>query len=263
MFSAPISFREARESRQVRSVLPTSLGSAELETIQTAILERATFSARVTSAEYLQEIDDVLRDYIDGKIDLASARAQLKEKLREIGYVAAPGEADSIKDFSSDLRTNLVLRTNAEMAHGYGQWVQGQDPDILDQWPAQELYRGAPAMVPRNWIARWSAAGGSFPGGRMIALKNSGIWPAISRFGAPYPPFDFNSHMVVRDVDRDTAIELGLIDRDTQIAPDDRGFNDDLRFAPAVRSAALRTALTESDPRLTFTGDVLTLRPSP
>lgn len=260
MFTAPISFREALQSREVRSILPTSLGSAELDEIEASILERAMFSARVESAEYLQTIADVLEAYIDGTADLASSRAQLKEKLREIGYVAEPDDFGTIKDFGSDLRTNLVLRTNAEMAHGYGKFIQGQDPDILDEFPAQELYRGAPAIVPRNWIARWSAAGGGFPGGRMIALKNAPIWFAISRFGTPYEPFDFGSHMITRDINRATAVELGLIDRDTQITPDDRGFNDDLRFSPAVRSAAIRQALTESDPRLQFDGDVLTLK---
>jgi hypothetical protein len=28
---------------------------------------------------------------------------------------------------------------------------------------------------------------------RMIARKDSPIWEALSRFGTPYPPFDFNS----------------------------------------------------------------------
>ena len=50
------------------------------------IAKRAIFSARVTNAEYLQEIDDVVRRYVNGEIDLATARLQLKQKLQEIGY---------------------------------------------------------------------------------------------------------------------------------------------------------------------------------
>lgn len=260
IFGAPITFAEALQRREVASVLPTSLSSAELEQIDVEILERATFSARVTSAEYLDEIDAVLAEYVDGKIDLASARLRLKEKLKVIGYRAEPGEEGTLKDFSSDVRTNLVLRTNAAQAQGYGDWMQGQDPAILDQWPAQELYRARNSKVPRKWRARWSEAGGKLINGRMVARKNAPIWSNISRFGSPYPPFDFNSGMDVADVDRKEAMALGLIDRDTQIKPQTRGFNDDLKFAPSIRSAALKQALVESDDRLVFDGDVLSLR---
>jgi hypothetical protein len=245
IFSEPVSFSEALQSREVRSVLPTDWTSAELEQIEAAILERATFSARMTNAEYLQALDDVLADFIAGKIDLATARLELKNKLDELGYSPTPGEEGSIKDFSTDARINLQLNMGADFAQGYGQWLQGQNTVVLDQWPAQELYRAFNRKVPRPWLARWQNAGGNLFNGRMIALKNAGIWTAISRFGTPYPPFDFNSGMSVRDIDRDTAMSLGLIDRDTQIAPQDRGFNDDLQFSPGVRSAALLRALEE------------------
>jgi hypothetical protein len=259
-FSRPIQFSEALQSREIKSVMPTDLGSAQLEEIFASIRERATFSARVTSAEYLQTIDNVLERFVNGDIDLATARLELKEKLDELGYTPTPEDAGGIKDFSSDRRTNLVLNMNADFAQGYGQWLQGQDEAILDQWPAQELYRAAPAKEPRNWPSRWQEAGGEFFGGRMIALKNTEVWTNISRFQVPYPPFDYGSHMDVRDIDRDTAMELGLIDRDTQIAPEDRGFNDDLRVSPELRSDALRQALLESDDRLVFEGDILTMK---
>jgi hypothetical protein len=84
IFGEPISFTEALQSLEVKSILPTTLTSAELEQISTEILERALFSARTTSAEYLQEIDDVLGKYVDGKIDLATARLQLKNKLQQL-----------------------------------------------------------------------------------------------------------------------------------------------------------------------------------
>jgi hypothetical protein len=75
----------------------------------------------------------------------------------------------------------------------------------------------------------------------MIALKNDPIWTKISRFGLPYPPFDFNSGMDLQDVDRDEATQLGLIDRDTQIAPDKRGFNDGLQAALDVKGGMLES----------------------
>jgi hypothetical protein len=256
LFSAPVPFAEALQSRDVRNILPTTLSSAELEKISGDILERAIFSAQVTNAEYLQLIDDLVRQYVNGEIDLASARLALKDKLNELGYEPSPDEEGGLKDFSSDARINLVLRTNAQMAAGYGSWMQGQHPAILDQWPAQELIRVAPRKVPRNWISRWGQAGGQSYGGRMMARKNDDIWTRISRFGTPYPPFDFNSGMGVRDVDHDTALSLGVIDADTVIEPQTRDFNQDLQFSPDVRAEALRQVLI--DEGLSFEGDVLT-----
>lgn len=257
IFGSPISFEEALQSRDVKSLLPTDLGTADLEGISSDLLERATFSARVANAEYLQQIEDVVRQYANGEIDLATARLQLKTKLQEIGYFADADEAGKLTDFASDERTNLVLRTNAEMANGYGQWMQGQNATLLNSRPAQELYRAFNRKAPRDWLRRWTGAGGQVFNGRMIALKNTPIWSRISRFGKPYLPFDFRSGMSVRDIDRETAMSLGLIDLTTQLTPETREFNQDLKFSPAVRSEALRQALIEQGYK--FDGDTLSL----
>jgi hypothetical protein len=267
-FSQPVRFSEALQAREIQSVLPTTLTSAELEKISPDILERALFSARTMSAEYLQEVADVLDKILRGEMDLATARLKLKQKLAAIGYEPTPDEEGGLKDLSSDERINLVLNTNTQMAHGYGRWMQGQNPVILDAWPAQELYRAFTRMVPRNWAQRWSEAGGQVfasgsveptarRDGRMIALKNTPIWTKISRFGLPYPPFDFNSGMRIRDIDRNAAMGFGLIDRDTQIAPDTRDFNQDLKVSVAVRDEALRRVLEEEG--YSFDGGVLSL----
>ena len=63
----------------------------------------------------------------------------------------------------------------------------------------------------------------------MIALKSDPIWYDISAFGQPYAPFDFNSGMDLRDVDRDEAVDLGLISEDDTEEPEDRGLNDGLQ----------------------------------
>jgi hypothetical protein len=41
-------------------------------------------------------------------------------------------------------------------------------------------------------------------------------------------------------------MDLGLIDQDTQIKPQDRGFNDELSLTPDIRSGALVTALVDA-----------------
>lgn len=241
-FTEPVPFREALASREVRTVLPTELRTRLLDEIAPELRERAMFSAGVTSAEKLQDMDDLIGQLLEGKIDRATARTELK---RRFGTLGAEVDETDLTDLASDARLNLILDTNVAQAQGYGSWAQGQDEDILDQWPAQELFRAIQSRVPRDWTQRWADAGGRFFGGRMIALKDDPIWTEISRFGTPYPPFDFGSGMDVRDIIRDEALQLGLIDRDTRIEPQTRGFAEDLAATPAVRSAGLKSALSD------------------
>lgn len=259
-FSQPISFAEALQSREVRSLLPTTLSSADLrDALEQAFIDRAVFSARMNNAEFLQEIDDVTRDFVEGKINLATARLRLLQKLREIGYQPTPGEEGTLKDFTSDERIDLIIRTNAQIAQGYGQWLQGMRPGVLDAFPCAELFRAAHRRVERGsaeskstgWETRWREAGGTIYAGRMIARKDDKVWDRLGTMwddslGNPYPPFAFNSGMWVKDVRRSVAVSLGVISQTETVAPQDKGFNDDLRFAPKVRNAALLQALMES-----------------
>lgn len=255
-FTAPIDFAEALASRRVRSLLPTRMSSRDLSRIAPELLERGVFSARTVNASYLQEIDDLVQKVANGQIDIPSVRLALKEKLDATGYTPDPEERGTIKDLRSDQRLNLVIKTNTEMAQGYGWWAQGQDQTVLDEFPCQELFRLEERVQPRDWLTRWRGAGGRvFGGGRMIAEKNAPIWAEISSFGLPYPPFDFGSGMDVRDIARDEAIALGVIKSDTRVTPQDRGFNDELQATPSVRSNALRAILEEDG--YTFNGDIL------
>ncbi len=84
----------------------------------------------------------------------------------------------------------------------------------------------------------------------MIALKNDPIW---SRLGSsdlfedgldnPYPPFAFNSGMGVRDVARDEAEQLGLLEPNQEVFPRDLSFNQELQASPDVRDDKLRAML--------------------
>lgn len=239
IFTEPLPFAEAAQSRAVRDLLPTTFRTELLAALPAELRERAFFSAGVTQAEFLQRASEKIDVLLAGKADRATMRLELKQLLDSLGYAPPEGEAGTLTDLSSDDRLNLILDTNLEMAQGYGSWAQGQDEAVLDQWPAQELIRVIDSKVKRDWEARWAAAGGQFYDGRMIALKNDAIWVEISRFGLPYPPFDFNSGMDVADVDREEAIGLGLIDRDTQITPQSRGFNDGLEASLNVSGGIL------------------------
>ncbi len=250
--SAPINFTEAMQSRDVRSLLPTTLSSAELrDALPAEFMERAVFSARVSNAQFLQEIDDVVRKYVAGEMDLATAKAQLAEFLRRTGYIAKLGEAGTIKDLSSDARIDLIVRTNAGMAQGYGQFIQGQTPGALDLFPCSELFRLRARKKERAWNQRWEAVGGVVHDGRMIARKDDDIWMRLGNsfddsLGNPYPPFAFNSGMWVKPVHRKVAMQYGIIGEWDQVTPQTRGFNQDLKFPLDLRSKALETALMET-----------------
>jgi hypothetical protein len=245
-FVAPVPFKQALQSREIRSLLPTTGKTADLARLEPALRERAIFSATVTSAQLLQGIDDRVQLILSGEQDQATARLGLKQILADMGYTSSAEDSGTLRDLRSDERLNLIIETNVELARGYGQWVQGQDPAVLDEWPAQELVRVRQSKVPRDWAARWAEAGGQFFDGQMIALKDDPIWRKISRFGLPYPPFDFNSGMDVRDVDRAAAIDDGLMTDETQVQPQDREFNADLQATPAVRNSWLLDALKDS-----------------
>lgn len=237
LLSEPIPFREALRRNAVRAVMPTNLGSAELRELNNQILQRSFFSARTTLEEYLQTAKREIERLIGGEVDPATVRLELKRTLDGLGYQAAPEDAGTIKDLRSDKRLDLVIKTNMEVAQGYGHFRQGQAPEVLDQWPAQELIRVIESKEKRDWLERFRLAGESTgsrindgwtitPEGRMVALKNHPIWEALGSaalfedgLGNPYPPFAFNSGMDVQDIDRDEAMELGIIDRDTQVEP--------------------------------------------
>ena len=266
IFADPIPFSEAIENREAKRLLPTDLDTEQLAELPPELREMANFAACVTKAEILQKLDDLVkrvgggatpedfarraaahaRGETDGPLitDFAGARAEWKTFLRTIGYKAKPGEEGTIKDLSTDRRSTITLRTNVEMTQGYGQYTAGQTPATLALIPCQELIRVSRRRVPRNWVARWRAAGGKFYGkGRMIAAKDDPIWKKISRFGLPYAPFDFNSGMGLRDVRRPEAVALGVIPADYRVEPQPRRLTSDLQASAARWDGAVLHAL--------------------
>lgn len=224
-------FRQAVRSVARRALLPTTLGSAQIEAIDVGIRERAVFSARVTITQFLARVRSQIMALVAGEqpgpgqyTNPATVRLELRKVLDSVSYQPEPDQAGTIQDLRSDQRLNLIVRTQEQMATGYGQRVLSMDPDTIDLWPAWELVRVEDRVEKRDWVQRWRAAGGTvYPGspgglplapgfseGRLIALKTDSIWSEISRFGSPHPPFDFNSGVGVEDVDRATTDELGI-----------------------------------------------------
>lgn len=226
IYPHPVDFKQALQSRVLKSILPTGLDSAMLKTLPRAVRERAMFSATVQNVHFLEQAAAAVQRILAGETNKGTERTLLRELADGLG----------LDQIAKDPRLNLILDTQIKMADGYGNWIEGQHPSVLDMWPCQELYRAEERKEPRDWPARWADAGGEFfkgesdyPEGRMIALKNDAIWEDISEFGLPYAPFDYNSGMDVRDVDHDEAVELGIIDDDYLPTPETQGFNKGLQ----------------------------------
>lgn len=255
------------ESRRAK---PSAMSSSEWERIASAVREKCFFSARVNNAEVLGKMRDLLGQAIDSnRRDSSKAMlsqdkfiSEMKDFLRGNGYAMG---GSKLTDITSRRRLGLIYQMNVDEAREYGRYVRGQDTDLLYEFPAQEFLRIEDRRVPRtNWQARWRAAGGKIYGGRMIALKSSEVWTNLSRFGRPYPPFDYGSGMGVEDIDRDEAIKLGLI-------PDDEPADEIPDFDVAMEAevsleripADLRGQFIKDTPNAEIRGDKLLMRDKP
>jgi|GEM_PF-2492265 len=251
-YSSPVPSSDALDYLKQKTTIPTELRTWALDKLPVELRERMAFSAGVTKAEFIDSAYDKVRELTEGIADRATMRLELKQLLARMDYKPRKGAEGGLLDLSSDRRLNLILDTNLAQCQSYADNEASQDPALLDAFPAYEFTRVEARDDPRtNWSARWDAAraqagaeGATASGsGRMVALKNHPIWSALSRFGTPYEPYDFNSGMGREDVDRDASVDLGIIGKDEQVKPEHRSLNEMLQSSPNIRSAALRREL--------------------
>ena len=203
-----------------RRAAPSTRTSAEWERVAPALREKCFFSARVNDAEVLGKMRELIGKAVDSSkrnpnealVSQDKFISEMKSFLRSRGYTMG---GSKLTDITSRRRLGLIYDMNVQEAREYARYVRGQDADALDMYPAQEFVRVESRRVPRtDWPVRWRAAGGKIRGGRMVALKSDPVWTNLSRFGRPYPPFDYGSGMGVEDIDREEAVELGLLPDD-------------------------------------------------
>lgn len=226
----PMEFEDAVRKLGTKTPVGALLRSAEWLDMPLALRERSMFSATVESVRVMKE----LQDRVLSSATPAEFIAKVRPFMREYGLgrdARGDGVADNadLTNLAGTSRLKLIYEQNLRSARGYGWWKQGQNADVLDAFPAQELLRVEDRKTKRNWQARWEAAGGRTFAGRMIALKSDPVWRKISRFGTPWPPYDFGSGMGVEDVDREEAEALGLIARDAPVKGDEADFNEELQ----------------------------------
>lgn len=248
MTTAPenLPFAEALRHLGDKTAVGSRLTSQEWrDKVAVALRERAFFSARIENARVLQTMQDYIGDFLSKAIDpthgglKAQGRAEFVAEMRELCQREGLGKLDpttgkispeiddaDITDIRSIARLQLIFDTQTEQAYEYGYWEQGNDPDILDAYPAQRFIRVRPVKVPRPYHA---AAEGT------VRRKDDlDFWLSMNPdFGVPYGPWGFNSGMGVEDVGRREAQALGLIEPGEKITPPDRDLNT--RLSASVR----------------------------
>lgn len=195
-----------------KALVGSDLNSSQWNQIQAGFRNRAFFSSRVAQVNILAAMRERVAKYAEGETDISKIRMKMREDLARMHYKPEPGKENTIHDLFSQARLDVIIKTNVAQARGYMQYAEGMSPGAFAAFPAQEFTRIRHSRKPRqDWPQRWAKAGGKVYGGKMIALKDDPVWERLSVFGNPFPPFDWGSGMGVMDVDRKTAIQLGLV----------------------------------------------------
>lgn len=270
-----------------RNTLPTSLGSQDLRNSLAAdVRARSFFFARGSNLLVVSRAKELIEQVLDGEMDRATARWQIKEILKAVGYTpqggfpedlagdVPPAEVGSLQDLSSDRRLNFMIDTQIKLMQGRGQQLRGNAPAMLRQFPAWELVRVSHRRMPRNWGGaheappatakardprpRWIIAGGkSLPGGRLIALKGDPVWGELGASGnfddaldVDYPPFAFNSGMGWQDVSRADCLRLGVTGPNGESIEEWQAMDHPLLVDTQSGLPAPQISLKDADPAL-------------
>ena len=257
-----------------RAAVPSSMSAEQWGAMPIGVRERAFWSAKVAHAQHVSDLKAACLDSLEGarrrvrdlkmhhwtpeelevEVDpethLPSPGSGVKRgdltvlmsredivgemRARALERGLTPTGPRPMEDIADESRLRLIGQMAEDTARERARFERNNDPDILFEWPAQELIREEAREKPRDWAARWRAAAddvgweGVARSGEWIARKDSPIWVALSAFGQPFPPFDYNSGMGVRYVDRDRAVELGLVAEDEEIANPGERFQEQL-----------------------------------
>ncbi len=236
----PAEFTEAVQKLGSRSVIGSKLDSADWREMPLALADRAFFSSQIESVRLLQAMKDGLGDFLTGAREVLpdgqtalklGSRAEFVKQMSTLSQSLGLGPLDpdlkgTLRDITSERRLGLIFDVQTQAAYDYGSWKQGQDPDILDEFPAQRFIRETDVTKPR--VVHQQNEG-------VVKLKSDlDFWtgmnsPVIGGFGVPWGPWGFNSGMGVEDVDRAEAEALGLIQPGQKVEPVDKAFNEDLK----------------------------------
>lgn len=198
-----------------KKIYAVALTTEQVDRLSREFREKAAWIVGQDEAHIIESYYRAAERIASGELTAAEARRMVREALAEAGYQAEnPGSWGDLKDGTA--RQKLILETNVNKAAGYAWYTAMQ---TAPEWPAQRMIRRGHRKQPRDWQARWMQAYASLPPEeqakalptQMVALKDCKIWEAISRWGDPYPPFDYGSGMAVEPVGYRETVQLGLL----------------------------------------------------
>jgi len=248
-FVKPIPFEEAVEKLGERSAIGAQLTSAEWSRVPVALRERAFFSSQVENVRFLQRAQDLLTDFLTaaredtpgGPALKVGSRAEFISQARRFALAEGmgplvPEDAGTLKDITGEKRLGLIFDVQTQAAQDYGNWKQGMDPDVLDEFPAQRFIREKGVAQPRLVHVEHD--------GEVRLKTDLDFWlamnsPEFGGFDVPWGPWGFHSGMGVEDVDRETAEELGLLSPGQRVEPVEQEFNDRLKASVSGLDPAL------------------------
>jgi hypothetical protein len=225
----PLPFAEAINKLGSRSLIGSKLSSSEWSDVPVALRERAFFSSRVESARVLQRARNGIADFLQSNRDpdaqdalRTGSRADFVKQMQD--FLSAEGierSSGGLRDITSEKRLGLIFNTQTQQANDYGYWRQGQDPDVLDAFPAQRFIRVLEVKEPRDNHTQYEG---------QVFLKSDPVWSHINEdFGVPWGPWGWGCGHDVEDVSREDAEALGLLTPGQAVEPDTRHFNENLK----------------------------------
>ena len=261
----PLKFLSAINRLGKKKPVAKRLSSKQWAAMPTQIRERAYFTSNVESMKFLNRSQKMIKDYLSGAREMVTtpdgrrvsalkktSRADFVYEMQKLakqtgmGNVLPPGEDMSrdmitrTKDIASETRLKLIFDTQTQQAQSYGYYKQGQDPAILDAYPAQRFIRAEQRKVPRPLHKKNR--------NEVRRKDDMEFWlrmndQSIGGFGVPFGPWGFNSGMDVEDVRRDKGLQMGLIAKNQQVLPPDDTFNKGLKAAADVEPEFLKKFL--------------------
>jgi hypothetical protein len=196
-----------------KHAVPSDMLSRDWARVDLAIRERSFFMASVNNHEILDVFKTASIGLEAGQYNTARASEIVREKLKAKGYAPKPGTEGSIKDLSSWHRIRVTLETNRGLVQGMAGY--SRQLAAVRVFPAKRMVRLTPKKEPRNWPQRWLQVAASVAAiginvGDMSAHIMHPVWVKLSRFGAPYPIYDFGSGMGDKALRLDEARKLGV-----------------------------------------------------
>ena len=116
------------------------------DNVKQDIADRSDWADASTKANVLSNLRDTLDNIADNAEDLGSVNDDLGDASDDLDFDPDNKEKHGLAGLVWVGATALLL---PKLAGGLGYWSQCGDDDVINDWPAQELFRAAEVKEPR------------------------------------------------------------------------------------------------------------------